>query len=735
MAPLSSLWSCFLLAICFLSIPEVFAGPPQRPNTPPAQLPPKGKPGPLIPAIPSASPATAVRPTPTIVPPIKPTEISNKPSAITSKASVPSAPGYIPYAGARIVGTSQLPASLSSLLFPQDPQSTGVPQHSGSLGVNGLPQDKTNGNSPLGTLRAPRYYRYVGDAPGQTNTTTPPSGGFPWGDRKASDANSDSSPPATGAVRSYNFVISRGYLAPDGVELDLLLVNGQYPGPTIEANWGDTIQVTVTNNIVGPEEGTALHWHGLLQQGTPYEDGVAGITQCPIAPGQTFTYSFSADVYGTSFYHSHYGAQNAGGVLGAILIHGPQNALYDEDLGPLILSDYFHADYNTLVRDAMSTDFSKINPYSDNNLINGKGFYDCSSVKDGSYCTPNAGLSKFQFNSGESYRLRLINSGAEATQQFSIDNHTLTVIAYDVVPIVPYTTNVVTLGVGQRADVVVTATGNPNSVVWMRSTMASSCARTHQPNGLGIIYYQNTNTTAEPTSQGWPLDGTQCGGDPLSKTIPYAPITPPQSQTSATIDMNFEINETGNYLFTMDGSTFRTNYNQPILPLAVAGNTSFPEEWNVYNYGSNKSITFVVNNETPMVHPMHIHGHSMYVLNQGSGRWDGTAVNPSNPMRRDVVQVLPSGYVAFQIVANNPGVWPFHCHIAWHASQGMYVNFMTRTDLLPSVQIPSSVSDLCSAWSAFTAKGPIDQFDSGLRRREHQRHSYHKYSNIARRHL
>ncbi len=46
--------------------------------------------------------------------------------------------------------------------------------------------------------------------------------------------------------------------------------------------------VTVHNNITGPEEGTALHWHGLLQKATPWMDGVPSVTQCPIAPGSTF---------------------------------------------------------------------------------------------------------------------------------------------------------------------------------------------------------------------------------------------------------------------------------------------------------------------------------------------------------------------------------------------------------------------------------------------------------------
>ena len=620
-------------------------------------------------------------------------------------------------------------------MFPSSPASTGIPKHTGSLGVNGLPQGKTNGNSLLGTLQAPKYSRYNGEAPGQTNSSVAPAGGFPWGSRTGS-TNPYSSAPVTGVIRSYNFVISRGYLAPDGVEIEMLLINGQYPGPTIEANWGDTIQVTVANMITGPQEGTAIHWHGFLQQGTPYEDGIPGITQCPIAPGQTFTYSFTADLYGSSWYHSHYSAQYAGGALGAIVVHGPSNTLYNEDLGPILLSDYYHKDYNTIVEGVMSTDFAKIVPFSDNNMINGKGIYDCSSLADNSTCTPNAGLSKFKFTSGESYRLRLVNTGAEGTQLFSIDNHTMTVIAYDFVPIVPYTTKIVTLGIGQRADVVVTATGASSSAVWMRSTLAQGCANTKQPVGLAIIYYQNANTTAEPTTQAWPLGSQRCANDPLSQTVPLAPITPPQSQTTVPIDLNFEINATGHFLFTMDGSSFRTDYNSPILPLAIAGNDTFPEEWNVYNFGSNSSFTVVINNETPIWHPMHIHGHNMFVLNQGFGKWDGSVVNPSNPMRRDVVNLAPGGYMAFQITADNPGVWPFHCHIAWHVSGGLYANILERTDKISQVQIPSTVSNLCTAWNAFTAQGPIDQIDSGLKRRVTRRSSHfghRKYAKIVRR--
>lgn len=99
----------------------------------------------------------------------------------------------------------------------------------------------------------------------------------------------------------------------------MILVNGSFPGPLIEANWGDIINVTVDNQL---DEGTSLHWHGFLQKETPWYDGVPSVQQCPIAPGHSFTYSFKADLYGTSWYHSHFSAQYADGLLGPIVVHG-----------------------------------------------------------------------------------------------------------------------------------------------------------------------------------------------------------------------------------------------------------------------------------------------------------------------------------------------------------------------------------------------------------------------------
>jgi FtsP/CotA-like multicopper oxidase with cupredoxin domain len=71
-------------------------------------------------------------------------------------------------------------------------------------------------------------------------------------------------------------------------------------------------------------------------------DGVNGVTQCPIAPGDSFNYVFKTTQYGTSWYHSHYSVQYADGLQGPITIHGPQSAPYDATKPPLLMTDWSH---------------------------------------------------------------------------------------------------------------------------------------------------------------------------------------------------------------------------------------------------------------------------------------------------------------------------------------------------------------------------------------------------------
>jgi FtsP/CotA-like multicopper oxidase with cupredoxin domain len=129
-----------------------------------------------------------------------------------------------------------------------------------------------------------------------------------------------------------------------------------------------------------------------------------------------------------------------------LIIHGPRNAKYDIDLGPVLLTDYWHIDYFYMVqRTLQGIPVPVLPPFAVNNLINGKMNFNCSLVDpgDNSTCKNNAGISKFKFQTGKTHRLRLINAGAEGLQRFSIDGHQLTVIANDFVPVVSHSNSTV----------------------------------------------------------------------------------------------------------------------------------------------------------------------------------------------------------------------------------------------------------------------------------------------------
>ncbi|KAI2464697.1 Cupredoxin [Annulohypoxylon bovei var. microspora] len=580
------------------------------------------------------------------------------------------------------------------------------------------PRRITNGGSKWGTLDCPKFPDYL--------ESNPMPFGKPWGHYR----NPWERIPHTGVTRHYTFIVARGVLAPDGYEKSGIYVNGQFPGPAIEANWGDWIEVRVHNNITYQEEGTSMHWHGFTQKGTQWFDGVPGISQCPIAPGSSFTYRFQADKYGTSWWHSHYSAQYTAGLWGPIVIYGPKHASYDVDLGPVMVGDYYHDPYLDIVKNAAtnSTDFDIYVPWSDNSLINGKNNYNCSMAQEmgkNATCHSGAGLAEFRFQPGKTHRLRLVNTGAAALVHFSIDGHKMRVVANDLEPVVPYEADFITLHVAQRTDVLVTADADPDRTYWMRSTISRNCSNTHNAEGLAVISYEGhtnkvvsmpistINSKAAIADQKLFL----CKNDDLNKTVPYFPMpVDSHPDTVETIEVDLFTNSTGQHVWIMNNRTQYTDYNAPILLEASRHNWTFPgAEANVYNFGSNRTVRIVLNTVYQAVHPMHLHGHSFQVLSEGPGPWDGkTIVNPHNPLRRDTHVSRRYGHLVIQFTTDNPGVWSYHCHIAWHASMGYNIIFLERPAELLRTPIPFIMDQTCVDWNKWTKNHVVDQIDAGI---------------------
>ncbi|KAH8649787.1 putative extracellular dihydrogeodin oxidase/laccase [Xylariales sp. PMI_506] len=520
-----------------------------------------------------------------------------------------------------------------------------------------------------------------------------------WGDYDISTNYYDESPD-TGVIREYWFNIVNTTAAPDGVERVILSINGSVPGPTIIADWGDTVVVHVTNSL--ENNGTGIHFHGIRQNYTFQNDGVPSVTQCPIAPGDSYTYTWKATQYGSSWYHSHFYVQAWDGVFGGIQINGPATANYDEDLGVLFLNDWSHETADVEVLKALATG----PPTLDNGLINGTNVYGDSG-------------SRFEttFTAGTRYRIRLVNAGADTNFKFTIDNHTMEVIAADFVPIVPYTTDIVSISMGQRYDIIVTANATSDNY-WMRAIVQTTCSENANPdNVMGIVRYDSTSTD-DPTSSAWASAATDdCDDEDLSLLVPYVAIA---ASDTATVEDDFSVQITvgsNGVLWEMGTSSFVNQWDYPTALQAYEGNDTWAAEQEVYAFAdADEWVYFVIQTTNTQPHPMHLHGHDFWILGQGTGTYDSTTADLSftNPPRRDVVQLPGAGYVVIAFKTDNPGAWLMHCHIAWHTSEGLAIQILERESEFVSLIDADVLNSTCAAWDAYVSADDIVQDDSGV---------------------
>ncbi|CAJ2504677.1 Uu.00g120710.m01.CDS01 [Anthostomella pinea] len=524
-----------------------------------------------------------------------------------------------------------------------------------------------------------------------------------------------STPP--GGIKTFNWEITEhdNWQGPDGrVKSKVMLVNNQYPGPTLTADWGDTIKVTIKNSL--RINGTSIHWHGFRQFGTNIQDGVNGITECPIPPGGSKTYTLKATQYGTSWYHSHFSAQYGNGVVGSIVINGPASSNYDIDLGAYPISDYYLRTADQIVGDTM---VSPAPPASDNVLFNGKNINPVGS--GGEY-------SKLTFTPGKRHRLRFINPSVEHNYQVSIVGHNMTVISTDFVPVNSFSTDNVFLGVGQRVDVTIDASRTIGNY-WMNVTMYANnfCGSSVNTFPAAIVQYAGAPNT-NPTDKGTLPANTNC-----RDSLDYVPVVTRQApldtftpNASDTLDITLETSALVSW--KVNNSSMVVQWDKPIIQYVMDGNTSYPTSENVVVVSQPNQWTFwVVENESPIPHPLHLHGHDFMVLGASAANAgaftaaDKTQLKANNPVRRDVTMLPPSGWVILAFKADNPGNWLFHCHIAWHVAGGLSVDFLERVPEQKALirQADSTAfNSNCAAWRKYYATSPEKQMDSGLKMRE-----------------
>lgn len=133
------------------------------------------------------------------------------------------------------------------------------------------------------------------------------------------------------------------------------------------------------------------------------------------------------------------------GARGPVVINGPSSANYDIDVEPLLITDWYHADAFSYFHEEI-TDHAH---YPTGTLLNGKGVFECDPASS-PHCISSSGERHWvQFEKGKTHKLRIISSASLATYKFWIDGHNFTVISTDYVPVKPFVTDVLIVGVGK----------------------------------------------------------------------------------------------------------------------------------------------------------------------------------------------------------------------------------------------------------------------------------------------
>ncbi|KAK9127328.1 hypothetical protein Syun_016125 [Stephania yunnanensis] len=500
---------------------------------------------------------------------------------------------------------------------------------------------------------------------------------------------------------------------------NIITVNGQYPGPTLELRNGDTLVAKVQNKA---KYNVTIHWHGIRQMRTAWADGPEFVTQCPIRPGGTYTYRFTIQGQeGTLWWHAHSSWLRAT-VYGALIIHPKQGSSYPFPTIPkheatILLGEWWNANPIDVINQARKTGAAP--NISDAYTINGQpgDLYSCSSQD--TVIIP--------VNSSETSLIRVINSALNQQLFFTIANHNLTVVAVDASYTKPFTTSVIMLGPGQTTDVLLTADQPPSRYyIAARAYASAQNAPFDNTTTTAILQYTNTNTS---TSLKPLLPNLPAYNDtPTATAFTTRLRSPAKALVPATVDeslfftVGLGLNpcSKGQTCQGPNGTRFTASMNNvsfvlpstfsilqahhqgvngvftvdfpaaPPLQFDYTGNVS-RTLWSpvtgtkLYKLQYGSSVQIVLQGTsifTTENHPVHLHGYDFYVVGEGFGNFnaktDTAKFNLVDPPMRNTVGVPVGGWAVIRFVADNPGVWLMHCHLDVHITWGLATAFIVE---------------------------------------------------------
>ncbi len=506
----------------------------------------------------------------------------------------------------------------------------------------------------------------------------------------------------------------------DGREGHSVTANGVLPAPLIRLKEGQNFRMAVTNHL---KEDTSIHWHGLL---VPFHmDGVPGVSFPGIRPGETFVYEFPIRQSGTYWYHSHSGLQEQSGHYGPLVIEpaGLERNPADRE-HVIVLSDYSfihpHTLFKRLKQQGGFFNREKQSLLSKDRIPEGMNDMfaqmrmdptDIADISAAAYTYLLNGHSPDEnwtgiVQAGERVRLRVINASAMSIFNFRIPGLPLTIVSVDGQDVKPVEVDEFQISAAETYDMIVTIPDDSAHTIVAESIDRTAMARGTLAPRLGmtcVVPALRQRPTLKPIDMGMGRGhgsgehaghamATEQGAKPKSggggmdhsmrdASLVGFPLTPGVDMISPmpvdrTDYPGLGLEDVGHRVLTYhDLENIEDNADQRtperLLEIHLTGNMErfmwgfdgkkLSENPEPIRFARNERVRVKLVNDTMMTHPIHLHGHFFEIVN-GRGK---------RQPKKHTITVHPGGTASFDLTADEPGDWAFHCHLLLHMHAGM----------------------------------------------------------------
>ncbi|MQL81306.1 hypothetical protein Taro_013760 [Colocasia esculenta] len=521
---------------------------------------------------------------------------------------------------------------------------------------------------------------------------------------------------AADPVVYFDWDVSYITAAPLGVKQQVIAINGQFPGPTINVTTNYNVIVNVQNDL---DEPVLITWDGIQQRKNSWQDGVLGTT-CPIPSGWNWTYQFQVkDQIGSFFYFPSINFQRASGGYGGIIVNNREVIAVpfgkpDGDI-TIFIGDWYNRDHKDLRK---ALDNGKDLGMPDGVLINGKGPYRFNKtlVPDGiEYETINV-------HPGRTYRIRVHNVGVSTSLNFRIQNHNMLLVETEGSYTVQQNYTNLDIHMGQSYSFLVTMDQNASSDYYIvASARFVNESLWRRVTGVAILHYTNSKGKASgplPDSPNDQFDKTFSMNQARSiRWNVSAGAARPNPQGSFRYG---SINVTQVYVLrnkppvVINGKKRTTlngiSYTPPATPMRLADQfdekgvytLDFPTRpltrpsrvgSSIINGTFRGFMEIIFQNNDTKVQSYHIDGYAFFVVGMDFGEWTENSrgtYNKWDGVARCTTQVFPGAWTAVLVSLDNVGIWNVRTENldTWYLGQETYIRVVNpeqtnKTELAP----------------------------------------------------